>query len=340
LQAIALVLFYLLLRHHFKDVFSFIVAALASLYPPLALYSEQLMRENLLLGVFMMLAYMLSSHIQKPAYWKLAVIGVLWGISALTLQVYVLLGVFLLALVFFRTRNALLAMKRCAVIGVFFVLVVLPWLHKVYTFYPDVRIAKSMGCALTSDWIQFKTSLQFAKSHSQDPSGTGSTPSDGVLSMDRYGFTSRELFDKAFSGYFRQTARQLDAKYGRPSAKERVKTCVGSLAWFVVLPGYQYGDWSATRSVAVHDHGNMVVTMFISVVMSVCSIIGLWICFKRAIDVLPIYLFHLAFFWLLMSESRRALPIVPFFVLFGIVGLMKVIQLGFPQCRFSIHKGS
>jgi 4-amino-4-deoxy-L-arabinose transferase-like glycosyltransferase len=340
LQAVALALFYLLLRHYFRDAFSFTVAALASLYPPLALYSEQLMRENLLVAVLMAVAYLLSSHIQRPAYWKLAVLGILWGVAALTLQVYMLLGVLLFASLLLRTGRIALALRRCAVIGALFVLTVLPWIYKVYAFYPNVRIAQSLGCALTPDWIQFKTSLQFARSRSQSLSGTGGVPADAMLAVDPYGFTTRELFDNAFSGHFRRAARQLDLKYGHPSLRDRVRTYVGALAWFLVLPGYQYGDWSAMRSVAPHDHGNMVVTMFISIVLSVMSIIGIWTCCRRATGVLPIYLFHLAFFWLLMSESRRALPIVPFFVLFGMIGLWKVIQLGFPQCRFSILKES
>jgi 4-amino-4-deoxy-L-arabinose transferase-like glycosyltransferase len=340
LQAIALALFYLLLRHYFRDAFAFTVAALASLYPPLALYSEQLMRENLLVAVLLAVAYLLSSQIQRPSYWKLAALGILWGVAALTLQVYMLLGVFLFAFVLRSTGTIALTAKRCAVIGALFMLTVLPWVCKVYAFYPDVRIAQSLGCALTPDWIQFKTSLQFARTRSSNLSGTGRVPADSMLAVDPYGFTARQLFDNAFSGSFRRAARQLDLKYGHPSLRDRVRTYGGELAWFLVLPGYQYGDWSATRSVAPHDHGNMVVTMFISIVLSVMSLIGLWICCRRATGVLPIYLFHLAFFWLLMSESRRALPIVPFFVLFGLVGLWKVTQLGFPRCRFSILKES
>jgi 4-amino-4-deoxy-L-arabinose transferase-like glycosyltransferase len=340
LQAIALALFYLLLRHSFKDAAAFVIAALASLYPPLALFSEQLMRENLLLAALMVVAYMLSSQVRRPAYWKLAVIGIFWGLAALTLQVYMVLGVFLCAFLFLGTRSVLLATRRCAVIAALFLVTVLPWLHEVYTFYPDVRIAGSMGCALTSDWSRLFASLRFANSRSQGPSGTGNVRADPLLATDMYAFTTRECFDNAYSGRFRQMARQLDMKYGRPSAVERAREYAGMLAWFLVLPGYQYDDWSATRSVAAHDHGNMAVTMFLSFVLSACSIIGLWMCRRKASATLPVYLFHLAFFWILMSASRRALPVVPFFVLFGMVGLSKVVQLGFPQFRFSIFRES
>ncbi|HVP15524.1 MAG TPA: hypothetical protein VMS88_08260, partial [Terriglobales bacterium] len=61
-------------------------------------------------------------------------------------------------------------------------------------------------------------------------------------------------------------------------------------------------------------------------------------CCRRAVDVTPVYLFHLAFFWILMSATRRAIPIVPFFVLFGVIGFSKILQLGFPRCRFAIFK--
>jgi 4-amino-4-deoxy-L-arabinose transferase-like glycosyltransferase len=338
LQAIAMVLFYLLLRHHFKDAFAFLVAALVSLYPPLARFSEQLMRENLLLGILMLAAYVLSSQVRRPAYWKLALLGILWGISALTLQVYMVLGVFLGGFVILKTRGLVLAAKRCAVVGALFLLTVLPWLHEVYAFYPDIRIARSMGCALTSDWSQLYASLRFANSRSRSLPGAGAVPADPLLATDVYAFTTRECFDNAFNGRFRQAARELDAKYGRPSLAERAREQLGMLAWILVLPGYQYDDWSATRSVAPHDHGNMVVTMFLSFVLSAGSLIGFWACCRRASATVPIYLFHLAFFWILMSASRRAMPILPFFVLFGVVGLSRIVQLGFPQSRFSIWK--
>jgi hypothetical protein len=338
LQAVALVLFYLLLRHYFKDGFSFTVAMLVSLYPPLASFSEHLLRENLLFGILIALAYVLSSHIQRPAYWKLAVIGVLWGISALTLQVYMLLGVILIAFVCLRATNVLQATKRCAVIGAVFLLTVLPWLYNVYMFYPDVRVARSMGCALTTDWIKFNTSLEFARSHPQGLSHAGVIPPDELLATDVYALTTSEYFEKAFGGYFAQAARRLDLKYGVPSAKDRVTEYLGLLGSLFVLPGYQYGDWSGSRSVAAHDHGNMVGVMYISVVLSVFAMIGLWMCRRKALDMLPIYLFHVAFFWILMSASRRALPIVPFFVLFGVIGLAKTVQVGFPQFRFAIFK--
>ena len=78
--------------------------------------------------------------------------------------------------------------------------------------------------------------------------------------------------------------------------------------------------------------------MYVSFVLSLFASIGLWICCRRALDMLPIYFFHVAFFWILMSASRRALPIVPFFVLFGVIGLLKTVQVGFPQFRFAIYK--
>jgi 4-amino-4-deoxy-L-arabinose transferase-like glycosyltransferase len=339
LQALALALFYLLLRHHFKELFAFLVAAFVSLYPPVALYAQQLMRENLLLAVLMLAAYLFSSHLRRPAYWKMAAMGIAWGIAALTLQVYALFGFFLLPFLLRRGTPALLALRRWAVMGAFFLLTVLPWLHTVYAFYPDIRIARSMGCALTWDWAHLNGSMTHARNRTL---GQAVPPAatDSVLATDVYAFSSSECFRRSFDGSFRRLSRQLDARYGRPSARENAKETAGKLAWFFLLPGYQYPDWSPSRSVPEHDHGDMVFVMFLSFVLGVCSIAGLLACFRRAVGIVPVYLFHLAFFWVLMSATRRAFPVVPFFVLFGIVGLLKVIQLGFPQWRFSVFRES
>jgi 4-amino-4-deoxy-L-arabinose transferase-like glycosyltransferase len=340
LHAIALVFFYLLLRHVFRNGFSFAVAVFASLYPPLALYCQQLMRENLLLAVFMPMAYFFSSHLRRPAYWKMVVVGALWGISALALQVYVLVGVFLLAFLVLMTRRKVLAARWGLVMGISFALTVLPWLHNVYKYYPDVRIARSMGCSLTTDWIRLNASLEFARSHPRALSATAGGVTAGVLATNVYGFTSKECFANTFNGSWRRTADSLDATFGRPSARDRALRYARALAFFLVLPGYQPGDWSSSRAVVAHDHGNMVAILFMYFVLSACSVVGLRTCGKRAMGILPIYLFHLSFFWILMSESRRALPVVPFFVLLGLVGLLKAVQLGFPQWKLPIYRGS
>jgi hypothetical protein len=97
------------------------------------------------------------------------------------------------------------------------------------------------------------------------------------------------------------------------------------------MPGYG-------RYMELHDYRNSFYIIFLSIILGVLSIIGLVSSSHKVVYLMPLYLFHLAFFWIMMSESRRALPIVPFFVLFGILGILQVLKMGFPQWKFSIFR--
>jgi len=335
LQALALVFLYLLLRHCFTDVFAFIATVIVALYPPLAFFSENLLRENLLFGVLMAMSYTFSSYIKKAAYWKLAIIGILWGVSALTLQVYMLLGIFLFPFVFIKTKQIILTAKRCAMISLFFILTVSPWLVKVYSFYPDIRIAKSMGCALTFDWGKLNGSLLYAQSHLQEPLANDTSDADKLLDTNAYSYTTTELFDLTFNGDFNSMAQKLKIGYGAPSRMAKIKGNIAKLGRFILLPGYipGYGAFMGEQ-----DYRNSALVIFISLFVGACSIFGLCVSIGKTFYQLPVYLFHLMGFWILMSESRRALPILPFCVLLGIIGFIKFIQIGFPKYRFSVYK--
>lgn len=290
LQAITLVLFYLLLRQFFSNVFSFLVAVLVSLWPPLAFFSENLLRENLLLGVLMGMAWTFSSHIQKPAYWKLAVIGIFWGVCALTLQVYMLIGPFLVLFIFLKTKQVLPTAKQGAAIFLLFVLTVSPWLYKVYSFYPDIRIVKSMGCALTMDRVAATRALQYAKEHiprntpvyealdhHQTPPKDSVSPGDEVLAIPVYGLSTREIFRRTFNGDLRQTARKLTQKYGAPSIYVKARICADRLVNFFYLPGYMtgMGPPGPRENPIPYDYRHMVGVTYVSAVLGVFSIIGL-----------------------------------------------------------------
>ena len=101
------------------------------------------------------------------------------------------------------------------------------------------------------------------------------------------------------------------------------------------MPGYIRGYGLYNTQI---DYRNSVPVLFVMFFLGSFSIIGLVACSKRLIYVLPVYLFHLALFWILMSDSRRALPIVPFMVMLGAVGMWKVICMGFPEIKWSVYK--
>ncbi len=87
----------------------------------------------------------------------------------------------------------------------------LPWLFYVYSFYPDIRIAKTVGCALTYEWIHYV-------SYHRRANALG-LMSDRELARfeyeDAYHGTYDEYFDKSFNGYYRHKRDSLSLLIAR-----------------------------------------------------------------------------------------------------------------------------
>lgn len=335
IQALAIVFFYLLLRHYLKDSFSFAVSLMVALYLPLAFYSEALLRENLLLFFLILSAFVFSSYLHRPAFLKLAVLGISWGLAALTLQVYLIYGVFLFAFFFLKDRVLSATLKRCAVISALFCVTVFPWLYKVYTFYPDIRIAQSMGCSLTFDFLRYcRQSEAVAGTEPTNTSEDAVSP-ESSTSQFAYYHDSKEVFQRTFNGFYRTRTREMAAKHGTLSFRKKAAKNIANYARFVLLPGYITGYGAKME---LHDYRNSVLVLFVSFLIGMLSVVGLIACARKMVFLLPVYLFHLIFCWVMLSEARRALPVIPFFICLGVIGCLKVFQLAFPNLGFSIFR--
>ena len=88
---------------------------------------------------------------------------------------------------------------------------ILPWLIYVYGYYPDIRIAKTVGCALTYEWIHYV-------SYHRCANAVG-LMSDTELARfeyeDAYHGTFDEYFDKSFNGYYRDKTDSLRVLVGQ-----------------------------------------------------------------------------------------------------------------------------
>jgi hypothetical protein len=66
----------------------------------------------------------------------------------------------------------------------------LPWMLYVYSFYPDIRIAKTFGCALTYEWIHYV-------SHHRLAHAIGLMNDDELVR-----FESEMAYERPFDEYF------------------------------------------------------------------------------------------------------------------------------------------
>ncbi len=205
------ILLFLILTHVINDKKSFIIALCYALYLPVALHNNHLYREVFHTLVLLALNLFFVKYLFSKKRWFLLLVGLFWAVSNVTFQstVYLLPFLSLMLLVIFRSFKR--AFIDTLIVSGVMVSLTLPWLFYVYSFYPDIRIAKTVGCALTYEWIHYV-------SYHRRANALG-LMSDRELARfeyeDAYHGTYDEYFDKSFNGYYRHKRDSLSLLIAR-----------------------------------------------------------------------------------------------------------------------------
>jgi len=318
LQVLAVLFLYGMAARLFRPALALAVGLAGALYVPLVPYSEVLLRENLLQSLLMVTGFVFVSYWQRPTAWKAAIVGLLWGLAALTLQVYAVLGICFAVPMLWKERPIGRALVRIVVMGLVFGVTVLPWILRAYAFYPDWRVAKSLGYSYTYEVRRNEGARAQANRMAPAPLYAQAVAPPGTNDEVRHFFyDSRAAFQQTFDGSLRRESNELTRQYGTP------RQAIGmQVAEFVLMPGY--GLWGGFTRPSY-------LGLFLACVVGVFSLIGVMLCLRRYACLTPIYWFHVLLLPILMSERRRVIPIMLLIVLFAVVGLWWLIRRCRPQ---------
>ncbi len=317
LQSLTILLFFLIINKFVNYKIALITFGFLSIFPPYFFHVFSILREILLAFLLMVFAYLFAIYLKKHKIWMMFLLGIIWGLIALTFQVYIILGG--LAIIYFLAQNCnsiFIIFKPVLFLIFGFILTVMPWIVKVYSYYPDLRIIKTLGVSMTHEQNNFITALSQCDNPKVREKYCCNFFQD-ECEMDYrhiiwYQQTSQIHFLKSFNGTYAKDARELKES---TSNKRRIEFFISDLKIKLKQSFFRFG----TENLVVTYFGGYKWWKISYYLIGLLSLFGFLIHFKKSFDYSFIYVFHIGLFYLIGSESRRMLPIQPYIVYFFIV---------------------
>jgi hypothetical protein len=205
LQVLTIVLFYFIVSEQINRKSAFVCALFLSLYFPFAFITIDLMRETLVSFLLMLLTYCWLRYYRSRQIWLLICIGLLWGIATLTFQVYVILGGVFLVYLWFHESALQARFIKATVMLLVFILTISPWIIRVYQYYPDIRVSKTIGVSLTHEMMDYVGAIRKSDYYQKTKTGP--------YSIFYYKSASKQ-FRESFDGTYTRKADSINKSIG------------------------------------------------------------------------------------------------------------------------------
>lgn len=323
LQLCALLLFYQLLVRYASLKFAMAFLAISMVYYPLVFYSSLLLREVYVFFLLALITWLWERYIRtdKNSYFFLTALAL--GVTLQYLHLYWLMLLFFVPALWWCRRNFSI-LKRTVLTLTFIVLMLLPsvpWVAHVYDYYPDIRVAKTLGAGLSAEYTN---NLNAYRALGYDPYYVkqGDIPGDVEVRTDIFlPDDIAKVFDYTFDGtYTREAARinSYNTNEGLISyyAGRVVEALHNTL--FIVGITYDYGVFYGHFSVS-----DILKFLFCLpfILIGLFALCGVWPVFKRYWFLMPAFCYHALFFAAYGDEERRTYMLVPYIIVFAMVAL-------------------
>lgn len=317
MQILTILLFYFIVSEHYSRKLGFIAALLLSLFFPFAYISSDLLRETLISMLLMLLTYGWMKYYKSRKTIFLIFIGFIWGLATLTFQVYVLLGGMFLAYLWFQEVHFTTKFSKSMALLLVFFLTISPWIIKVYHYYPDPRVAKTIGVSLTHEMMNLAGAIRKAEYYKKEKLSPYNIFYNKTASMQ---------FRESFDGTYNRKADSINQLINEPLISKRrlEKYTISFVNTFYIT--LKFERIKTLKNAFDPKNTAKAIYLLINIIAGTFSILGLIIFGYRYRQLLPVVLFHLLLFAVLGTEARRQLVIVPFMTLFGVLGFIWLVQ--------------
>lgn len=329
IQTFTVILFYLVIKRYVSNKLAILTVLALSFYPPYFFHVFSILREILVAFLLIFFTYIWSLYLENKKDLNLFIIGVIWGMAALTFQVYLILGgVLILYFIIVNYKSLIKIIKPITLLFIGFILTVSPWIIKVYKYYPDIRIIKTLGISFTHEHRSFIKAL----THCDDPYAMKEYShnfSQDECEMDyrhiMWYYESSEIhFKKSFDGTYSHEARILRSL---TSKQHKIESFTSDLKNNIKQSFFRFG----TENLVWVNFGHFKYWKISFYFIGLLSIFGIVLNTRNYAPFSLIYFFHIGLFWIIGSEARRMLPIHPFMILFAFSTLnvlaLKLIDL-------------
>lgn len=316
LDSLACVLFFLLISNILNSKYAALIALAFCFYYPYAIHVTNILRETLQSFLTLSMCYALLQYFISDRMKYLLLTGVLWGLLNLTFQVSLIFAVSIPIFILFQKQNFVKAVKSSTIIMLIMIITVLPWLIRSYISYPDLRILESFGTSLTPEYRNYM---------------------GAVSKATYYGLISKEQADSLEVVNFGNLSENKRFKVSLDGTLTRKKDSINSLIRepFISIrkinlySSYFYKSWFPTK---ILDIGTkefltkkpLLATLLLSPVyiISLFAFLGLIKFYSRFFKINIVFTTLMPLFFILATEYRRMLPVLPFLFLFGMMGII------------------
>lgn len=328
LQLVALFLLYCTLRQYASVRFSLIFLGIAMVYYPLVFYCSLLLREVYVFFLLALITWLWERYIRigSRKYFFLTAISV--GITLQYLHLYWLILFFFVAAIWY-CRKQYSFFKRLVLIFLFAITMFLPsvpWVLHVYNYYPDIRVAKTLGAALNAEYTN---NLNAYRALGYDPYEVRQGDIPGEVEVKTWIFLPADpalIFDFTFDGTYSREAARLNS-YNTTSglisyyAGRVVEAFHNNV--FIVGITYDYGLF----------YGHFTTKDFLKflfclpfILMGLLALFGVWPIFKRYWFLMPAFCYHALFFIPYGDEERRVYMLVPYIIMFALCFITSLLK--------------
>lgn len=322
LQLAGLFLFSLLIRKYTSKKAALLFLGISAVYVPLVIYHSLLLREVYVFFLLLLMTFLWERFITTDRWAYLVSTALVGGIICLYLHLYWILLLFFIPFLIVHERKRLKTTgMKCLVFILLFFLPSVPWVHKVYQYYPDIRVAKTLGSALTVDYTN---ALNAYRAHGVDPYYVkqGDIPGNVKVWTDIFSIRdARKNFQYTFDGTYKREAERLNAANTRETLIKYYLYRVG-LAFrntvFIVGITYDYeifwGNFSAKEILKF-------LFCIPYIVMGLLALYGMWYVVKKYWILMPAFFYNAVFFFAYGDEERRQYVLVPWIIIMAMTAV-------------------
>ena len=322
LQAVSLYLFSRIVKKKSNSLIAICFLMTSSIYFPLIISNCFLLREPYVFFFLSLLAFYWSKYLDSTKVLNLVPIALSNGVLCLYLQSYWLLGFILLVFIFIRLiGNYRKFISHFFAYVTLFVCSITPHLFQVYHYYPDIRIVKNMGSALSMDYVN---ALNAYRAHGVNPYGAKNEDFSDNIEVHPEIFSiedASKVFEYTFNGTYKNEAYRINS-INTNSKKTTFFIDKLLLSFrntvFIVGITYDYGVFNGCYS-----FNDIVKFLFVLpyLVFGILAVFGLWFFIKKYWMLCPVFIYHAGLFFVFGDEERRQIMLIPYIICMAFISL-------------------
>ncbi len=305
-----------------KRDLSRIVTLLTVFFYPFIVHVNGILRESLLTALFTVMVYFYALFIKEKRTEVLAISSFFLALSILTFQIMVAFIPIYIIVICFVKDNLLRKAKNIIIFLLIIFLTIAPWITKVYRYYPNVKIIKTVGSSLTYESQTWRKAINNAGYQGHNTT----TERKKLFSKYLHNMESKEQFDLSFNGWYLEEAKKINSTLNtQGKIVKKIKQ---------VLNYYYYNtfkhNWSPLNAKEIISEKEFykLIPFAISLILGLMSTISfLYIRWKH----LPYLFFHLLYYMGVIcgigDERRRFIPFIPILIYLATVVIIRSITM-------------